>query len=136
MNCTNGTNRPGNTPPRSYFVDDKKQDIPCVPDWERKTNIHHLGVHDGEGEHCCSIVVEGLAVGMVLDMGALCTLVHQDLVPPQKVNANQKLQVQCAHGNISEYPTVQLEISINGTIFKIRTGRSFTNPFKTCSLGM
>ena len=102
MNCTNGTNRPGNIPPRSYFVDDKKQEIPCVQDWEKETNIHHLGVNDGEAEHCCSGFVEGQAVEMVLDTGALCTLVHQDLVQPKKADANQKLQVQFAHGNISE----------------------------------
>ena len=65
---------------------------------------------------------------MVLDMGALCTLVHQDLLPPEKVVGNQKFQVQCAHGNISEYPTAQLEISINGATFKIRAGVSPTFP--------
>ena len=69
MNCTNGTNRPGNTLPRSYF-DDKKQEIPCVQDWEEETNIHHLRVHDGEGVYCCSSFVEGQAVEMVLDKGA------------------------------------------------------------------
>ena len=56
-------------------------------------------------------------------MGASCTF-----VPPKKVNANQKLQVQCAHGNISEYPTAQLEISITGITFKIRAGVSPTLP--------
>ena len=79
--------------------------------WGRQTLLFTLGF------------VEGQALEIVLDMGASCSF-----VPPKKVNANQKLQVQCAHGNISEYPTAQLEIGITGITFKIRAGVSPTLP--------
>ena len=79
-------------------------------------------MRDSEGAHCCSGFVKEQAVEMVLDTGASCTLVHQDLVPPEKVDASLTLQVQCAHCNISEYLTAQLEININGTTYKLGPG--------------
>ena len=84
-------------------------------------------VPDSEGEHYSSGFVEWQAMEMVPDTGASCTLVHQDLVPPE-VNASQALQVQCANCNISEYPTAQLEININGTTCNNRAGVSPTLP--------
>ena len=106
----------------------RSKKIPSVQEWEKEADIYHLGVRDGEGEHCCSGFGEDQVVEMALDTRASCTLGHQDLVPPEKVDANQTLQVQCVHGNISEYPTAQLEISINGTAYKIRAGVSPTLP--------
>ena len=123
ITCPNSAKGSGSAPLRGYFVDGKKKEIPCMQVWEKEERVR-----DGEGEYCCSGFVKGQAVEMVLNTGASCTLVHQDLVPPEKVDASQTLQVQCAHCNISEYLTAQLEININDTTYKIRAGVSPTLP--------
>ena len=70
--------------------------------------------------------VQGQAVEIVLDKGVSCILVHQDLVPLEKVDASQKLEVQCA--TLQNTPQPQLEISINGTTYEIRAGVLSTLP--------
>jgi hypothetical protein len=51
-----------------------------------------------------------------VDSGASCTLVHQALDPQEKVNTDNQLKITCAQGDSVVYPTVNVEINIDGKL--------------------
>ena len=76
----------------------------------------------------CQGLVEGKPAELLVDSGASCTLVHQALVAPEKINTDDQLQIKCAHGDLAVYPTANIEINIGGKLYHVRAGVSPSLP--------
>ena len=61
-------------------------------------------------ELVCKGKVERVPVEMVVDTGCSYTLVHSSLVPDAKFTQDQWVEVQCALGDVSEYPVAKVDI--------------------------
>ena len=73
-------------------------------------------------------MVEGSAVdGIVLDTGCARTMVHEDLVPPEK-KTGETITIRCAHGDVFDYPLAQVCVSINGAVYEVEAAVSRTLP--------
>ena len=73
-------------------------------------------------------MVEGSAVdGIVLDTGCARTIVHEDLVPPEK-KTGETITIRCAHGDVFDYPLAQVCVSINGAVYEVEAAVSRTLP--------
>ena len=81
-----------------------------------------------KGEHICWGDVAGNCVAIVLDTGSSRTVVHERLVPPEKVNHNNQIWLRCAHGDLLSYPTAEIEILINGKTYIVEAAVSLSLP--------
>ena len=81
-----------------------------------------------EREYMCQGLVEGKPAELLVDSGASCTLVHQALVAPEKINTDDQLQIKCAHGDLAVYPTANIEINIDVMLYHVRAGVSPSLP--------
>ena len=63
-----------------------------------------------------------------MDSGASCTLVHQALVAPEKINTDDQLQIKRAYGDLAFYPAANIEINIDGKLYHVRAGVSPSLP--------
>ena len=75
-----------------------------------------------EREYMCQGLVDGKPAELLVDSGASCTLVHQALVAPEKINTDDQLQIKCAHA------TANIEINIDGELYHVRAGVSPSLP--------
>ena len=73
--------------------------------------------------------VQGQAVEIVLDKGVSCILVHQDLVPPEKVDASQKLEVQCTTLQNTPQPSWRSASMVLRTKLGLGSRRRFRDTF-------
>ena len=64
--------------------------------------------------------VEGKPVELVLDTGCSKSLIDASLVPPEKVQQEECISMQCAHGEVRAYPTANVEVEINGRIYTLK----------------
>ena len=81
-------------------------------------------------ELVCKGKVERVPVEMVVDTGCSYTLVHSSLVPDGKFTQDQWVGVQCAHGDITEYPVAKVDIEIDGVSKGVEVGVSPRLPRK------
>ena len=74
--------------------------------------------------------VNGIAVqDIVMDTGCSQTLVHESLVDTHTLNLDDVIAVRCAHGDVVDYPTAPVCISVvPGETIKVRAGVSCTLP--------
>ena len=69
---------------------------------------------DHKGDVSRQGVVEGVNVSdILLDTGASTTLVRSDLVPEEKMTA-EEISIRCAHGDTVIYPLAEIEIVVGG----------------------
>ena len=78
----------------------------------------------------CKGKVKRVPVEMVVDTGCSYTLVHSSLVPDAKFTQDQWVGVQCAHGNVIEYPVAKVDIEIDGVSKGVEVGVSPKLPRK------
>ena len=74
------------------------------------------------------VKMQGKPAELLVDSGASCTLVCQDLAEDEKMNRKDKLHIRYAHGDSVVYPTANIEININNQIYNVHTGVSSTLP--------
>ena len=55
----------------------------------------------------------------LLDTGCSRTVVHEYLVPKEKVVYNKRVSLRCAHGDLVEYSTAEVEVLINGKLYHV-----------------
>ena len=68
--------------------------------------------------------VDNLPVDRILlDTGAATTMVHRDLVAPRKIS-DKTLEIRCAHGDVTIYPTAEVSICVGGYSFSVQAGVS------------
>lgn len=103
----------------TYFCDNTKSEAKQFTSSSYKSR---------DQEYVCQGLVEGIPTELLVDSGASCTLVHQDLVTNERINENDQLQIKCAHGDSVVYPTANIEIKINDQIYHVRAGVSPTLP--------
>ena len=99
----------------NYFYDNAK--IPSI-----RPSVESTEAEDRE--YMCQGLVEGKSAELLVDSGASCTLVHQALVAPEKINTDDQLRIKCAHGDSVVYPTANIEINIDGKLYHVRAGVS------------
>ena len=51
---------------------------------------------------------------IILDTGCSRTLVRSNLVGKERLSSEKSVTVQCAHGDVVEYPVVTVEIRVQG----------------------
>ena len=51
---------------------------------------------------------------ILLDMGCSQTMVHADLVPPEKFLEGDAATIQCAHGDTVLYPLANIDLQVDG----------------------
>ncbi len=74
-------------------------------------------------------VVEGKHIkNILLDTGCLRTLVHQDLVPENKMKDGEAVAIRCAHGDTVLYPLAQVHMEVEGRQIEIEAAVSNTLP--------
>ena len=66
--------------------------------------------------------------GMLLDTGCSQTLVHRCLVPNRKIDNERRLRSRCVHGDVLDYPTAIIRVSVNAVTNYVRAGVSSTLP--------
>ena len=60
-------------------------------------------------------IVEGKKISKILlDTGCSRTLVHQDLVPAEKILEGEAVAIRCAHGDTLLYPLAQVSMVVDG----------------------
>ena len=60
-------------------------------------------------------LVEGQEVqDILLDTGCTRTMVHADLVPPEKILEGDTVTIKCAHGDIVLYPLANVDLEVDG----------------------
>jgi len=86
----------------------------------RENQINPRGKHEQTGVSKAG-KVEGKAVNnILLDTGCSRTLVHQSLVPREKLLEGEAVAIRCAHGDTVLYPLAQVEMEIDGQSFEIQ----------------
>ena len=95
---------------------------------EQEEVLPSLGTSKRQAEYRCMGEVEGQAVEILLDTGCCRTSVHRYLVPQGKIDADNQVQLRCAHGDLVEYPTAEIEVVIKRVTYRIRAGVSSTLP--------
>ena len=60
---------------------------------------------------------------ILLDTGAATTMVHWDWVVPRKIS-DKTVEIRCAHGEVTIYPTVEVSICVGGYSFSVQAGVS------------
>ena len=98
----------------NYFYDDAR--IPSIRPSVENTEA-------GDREYMCQGLVEGKSAELLVYSGASCTLVHQALVAPEKINTDDQLRIKCAHG-----ATANIEINIDGKLYQVCAGVSPSLP--------
>ena len=74
-------------------------------------------------------VVEGKQVeNILLDTGCSRTLVHQDLVPRDKIREGEAVAIRCAHGDTVLYPLPHISLEIEGKPVSVEAAVSETLP--------
>ena len=74
-------------------------------------------------------VVEGKHVkNILLDTGCSRTIIHQDLVPENKIKDGEAIAIRCAHGDTVLYPLAQVHMEVEGRQIEIEAAVSNTLP--------
>ena len=73
-------------------------------------------------------IVEGKKISKILlDTGCSRTLVHQDLVPAEKI-LEEAVAIRCAHGDTLLYPLAQVSMVVDGISIEAEAAVSSTLP--------
>ena len=70
-------------------------------------------------EYCAQGKVEGQLTELLLDTGCSKTMININLVPAEKIDKGKMISMQCAHGDMKQYPTAVLDIEINDKKYKV-----------------
>ena len=74
-------------------------------------------------------LVDGQSVDDIcLDTGCSQTLVHSSLVQPADFLPDAKIDISCAHGDVTSYPLADIEIILDGQPLEVRAAVSSTLP--------
>ena len=66
--------------------------------------------------------VDGKVVSdILLDTGCTRTLIRRDLVPDDRL-LDSTIEIQCAHGDCTEYPLAEVDVAVNDEHFEILAG--------------
>ena len=63
--------------------------------------------------------VEGKVTELLLDTGCSKTMIDASLVPVEKFNEEKRISMQCAHGDMKQYPIAVVEIEVNGKTYSV-----------------
>ena len=63
--------------------------------------------------------VEGKVTELLLDTGCSKTMIDASLVPVEKVNEGKRISMQCAHGDMKQYPIAVVESEVNGKMYSV-----------------
>ena len=79
---------------------------------------------DPRPELVCCGTVEGKPIDRILlDTRTATTLVHQDLVPADKI-CPHTIDIRCAHGDVTCYPMAEVSMRVGGFAFSIHAAVS------------
>lgn len=73
-------------------------------------------------------MIQNTPVEMLVDTGCSYTLVKKRLVPDSCLLDGETVAVQCAHGDVIEYPVAEVEIVIEGVKKNVKVGVSESLP--------
>ncbi len=101
---------------------------------ERRVNHH--GNSSLEKKQACAqpdVVKRGSVEGRVvdnilLDTGCSRTLVHQSLVPEEKIQEGSAVAIRCAHGDTVLYPLAKISLEVEGQPITVEAAVSNTLP--------
>ena len=80
--------------------------------------------HGSEGAYCIPVRLQGSEHLVLLDSGAMQTLIQQSLVRPEALVGTPWVSISCVHGDVHKYPIVPVEIYYQGKIHKIKAAVS------------
>ena len=80
------------------------------------------------GEFVIWGMIQDTPVEMLVDTGCSQTLVQQRLVPDWCLLEGATVRLQCAHGDIAEYPVAEVDMVIEGERKRVKVGVSDTLP--------
>lgn len=76
------------------------------------------------GEIVCWGKIQGIPVEMLVDTGCSYTLVQRGFVPDECVIEGETVALQCAHGDVTSYQVVEVDMVIEGVKKTVRVGVS------------
>lgn len=79
-------------------------------------------------EIVCWGKIEDVPVEMLVDTGCSHTLVQRKLVPDRCLVTGHTVALQCAHGDITEYPVAEVDVVLEGRKRRVRVGVSDSLP--------
>jgi len=56
---------------------------------------------------------------LLLDTGCSKTMIEASLVPAEKIDKVKVISMQCAHGDIKQYPIAIVQIEVNGKTYPV-----------------
>ena len=65
--------------------------------------------------------------GILLDTGAVNTMIHRDLVSVEKIT-QETMDIQCAHGDVVSYPVAKASMRMGVYIFSVQAAVSDRSP--------
>lgn len=78
--------------------------------------------------HTTEIVTQSLVNGQsakaLVDTGSTQTLVHNSLVPEDEYITQNSIKVCCVHGEVREYPTAEIYLTVQGQTFLLHVAVS------------
>ena len=70
-------------------------------------------------KYCAQGRVEGHLTELLLDTGCSKTMKDADLVAAEKINKEKMISMQCAHGDMKQYPNAVVDIEIDDKKYKV-----------------
>ena len=64
--------------------------------------------------------VEGQPVELLLDTGCSKSLIDASLVPSEKIQQEEYVSMQCAHGDFKTYPTAVVDVEVDGKVHTLK----------------
>ena len=65
---------------------------------------------------------------IVLDTACKRTMIHQELLPPEKIIEGDVATIRCAHGDTVLYPLANIEMKVDDQVIKVEAAVSATLP--------
>ena len=62
-----------------------------------------------------------------MDTACKRTMVHQELVPPEKIIEGDVATIRCAHGDIVFYPLANIEMKVDDQVIQVEVRSCLSN---------
>lgn len=75
-------------------------------------------------------LVNGQSAKALVDTGSTQTLIHNSLVPEDEYSTQNAIKVCCVHGEVREYPTAEIYLTVQGQTFLLHVAVSSQLPYE------
>ncbi len=90
----------------------------------------HESLQEHTTEILTQVLVNGQSAKALVDTGSTQTLVHDSLVPEDEYMTQNFSKVCCVHGEIREYPTAEIYLTVQGQTYLLHVAVSSHLPYE------